>query len=358
MDKVKETVCDFESLYKAMYECRKNVMWKDSVAGWVKNGLANCHKLSDQLENGSYLIDKYTEFTIHEPKKRDIVSTRFKDRVFQRSLCDNYLTETMSRSFIYDNGACLKGRGTDFSRKRLVCHMQRFYRKHRLNGYVLKCDIKNYFGSTPHDVAKAAVRKNVHNDWAYAHVADIIDSFDQGPDPTVGMGLGSQVTQLIQLAVLDEMDHHIKEKFKIKQYIRYMDDFILIHHDKHHLEFCRKEIDNFLTELGLALNRRKTQIFPLKQGINFLGFKFLLTGTGKVIRRLDKSNVTHEKRKLRRMAGLVKRGVLVREHVDECYTSWKAHAKKGNTHNLLMAMDEFYKNLWIGDDHDVRTVNC
>lgn len=325
-------------------------MWKDSVAGWVKNGLVNCLRLSNQLLDGSYKIDKYSEFTIYEPKKREIVSTRFKDRVFQRSLCDNYLYDAITKSFIYDNCACQKGKGTDFARRRLLCHMQKFFKQHGLNGYVLKCDIKNYFGSTPHDTAKAAVRKSVDNDWAYEHVARIIDSFDQGENPNVGMGLGSQVTQLIQLAVLDGMDHYIKEELLVKQYIRYMDDFILIHHDRDHLRRCKKEIDDILTSLGLTLNQNKTQIFPLKQGINFLGFKFHLTDTGKVIRRVHEKNIIHEKRKLKRMRNLVAEGVLSKEHVEECYISWKAHAKKGNTYSLVQQMNEFYDDLWRDDN--------
>ena len=51
-----------------------------------------------------------------------------KDRVFQRSLTDNYLYEKVTKSFIYDNGACQVGKGTDFSRNRLDCQMQRYYR--------------------------------------------------------------------------------------------------------------------------------------------------------------------------------------------------------------------------------------
>jgi hypothetical protein len=129
-------------------------------------------------------------------------------------------------------------------------------------------------------------------------------------------------------------------------HIRYMDDFILIHQDKEHLEYCLDEINKYLASLDLKLSTKKTQIFPLKQGIKFLGFIFHLTETGKVIRKLRKENVTHEKRKLRRMKKLVDEGVLTKEHVDECYASWKAHAKQGNTYNLILSMNKFYKNLW------------
>lgn len=329
-----------------MQMCKRNVMWKDSVAGYVKNGLANCFKLKKQLEDDSYQIDKYNLFTIREPKRRDIVSTRMKDRVFQRSLTDNYLYDQVTKSFVYDNCACQIGKGTDFARERLKCHMQRHYRKHNTVGYVLSCDIRNYFGSTSHSVAKEEIGRLINNEWARSHVDTIIDSFNQGDDPTVGVGLGSQITQIGQLAVLNGMDHMIKQQLKIKGYIRYMDDFHLIHENKDHLKTCKLEIESFLKGIGLSLNIKKTQIYPIRQGIDFLGFKFCLTDTGKVIMKIKKQNVSKERRRLRKMRDLVNDGRITRGKVDECYRSWKAHASKGNSYNLIKRMDDYYKKLW------------
>ncbi len=342
---VREKVCSFQSLYIAMNKCKRNVMWKGSVAGFVKNGLANCQKLSDQLTNNKYSIDEYTIFTVYEPKKRDIVSTRFKDRVFQRSLCDNYLYKTMTKGFIYDNCACQINKGVDFAMNRLDTHLHRFFRKHKLNGYILKCDISNYFGSTSHNVAKAAVRNRVDDDWAYEMVCQIIDSFNQGADPEVGMGLGSQVTQLIQLAVLDDLDHMIKEKLQIKQYIRYMDDFILIHEDKDYLQYCLGEIHKRLKDIGLKLSEKKTQLFPIKQGIKFLGFHFYLTETGKVIRKISRDNISNERRKLKKLFQRVKDGIMTYEDVECCFTSWQAHLARGNTYNIVQKTKRYFNNL-------------
>lgn len=348
MNEVQRKVCDFGNLYQAMRKCSKNVMWKDSVAGYVKNGLANCLHLHESSLDGTYKLDKYITFTIHEPKKREIVSTRFNDRVLQRSLCDNYLYDAVTKSFIYDNGACQEGQGQDFAMKRLGVHMQRHFREHGSGGGVLNCDIENYFGSTPHETAKTAMARRVRDKWAYKRVAEIIESFDQGDDPDVGMGLGSQVTQITQLAVLDSLDHFIKERLKIKHYIRYMDDFILIHEDMEYLKQCRIEIDKFLSELGLKLSEKKTRIFPFSQGIKFLGFKFRITDTGKIIKTLNKKNITKARRRLRKQKLLADKGTMTKAQCDECYQSWKAHAERGNSHNLILEMDKFYKELWGG----------
>lgn len=344
--RIKEKVCDFGNLYNALWKCKRNVGWKDSVAGYVKNGLVNCLSLREQLMNGTYEISKYTMFKVYEPKERDIVSTRIKDRVFQRSLCDNYLTEEITRSFIYDNCACQEGKGTKFARDRLKVHLQRFYRKHDLDGYVLKCDLSNFFGSTRHDVAIAAVEKRVDDAWAVSEVTRIIKSFNQGENPDVGMGLGSQVTQLVELAVLDDFDHYIKEQLHIKHYIRYNDDFILIHEDKDYLRKCKVLIEKWITDLGLRLSPKKTQLFPITQPIHFLGFSFRLTATGKVVMKLLPEKISHERRKLRKLVERAKAGYLTREQVDECFKSWKAHAEQGDTYNLVNKMYEYYVELW------------
>lgn len=341
----REKICSFEELYKAAFVCKRNVMWKDSVAGFIKNALVNCHKLHRELEDGTYKLSPYSVFVVHEKKTRTIVSTRMRDRVVQRSLCDNYLTEYLTKSFIYDNCACLPGRGTDMARGRLKCHLQRFYRKHGLDGWVLKVDIHDYFGSTPHDVVKAAVAKRVPDQWVREQVYTIIDSFNH-KDPDKGMGLGSQITQLVQLAVLDDLDHHIKEQLRIKGYVRYMDDFILIHEDRDHLKHCLSEITRMIHELGLELNEKKTGIQPIRNGVHFLGFSFRLTGTGKVVQTLLHKKISKERRKLRKLVDRVKAGEMTRQHVDECYKAWRAHVEKGDCRSLLSKMDSYYVSLY------------
>lgn len=358
---VKEIVYSFGNLYKAMRKCKQNVLWKDSVAGFaVVNGLANCYKLKQQLENGSYKLDGYTVFKVYEPKERTIVSTRFKDRVFQRSLCDNFLTKQMSKGFIYDNGACLPDKGTEFARKRLYVALQRHYRKYGLKGGALKCDLTDYFGSTSHAVASSSVGKRVQDGWAFNEVNRIINSFNQGANPDVGMGLGSQVTQLIQLSVLDDLDHYIKEVLHIENYVRYNDDFILLHPNMNYLRYCREQIRRRIENLGLKLSIKKTQLQPITQPLHFLGFSFTLTETGKIIIRILPEKVSHERRKLRKLVERAKAGLMTKAQVDACYESWKAYASgrpknkrkepgkmlKRHTHHLVLEMDKYYKSLW------------
>lgn len=333
-------VTGYEALYRSMMKCKKGVMWKDSTAHFCLNGLTEVMKLEQSLMDGTYKERPGRTFTVYEPKKREVLSISFRDRIYQRSLNDNAVYPMMAKSFIYDNCACQQGKGTDFAMNRLHAHLQRYYRKHGKDGWVLQCDIKGYYPNMPHEVAKKKFAKHL-DEWTFAEVKKILDRFEGD----IGFNPGSQLIQIAGISVLDEMDHFIKEKLRIKHYIRYMDDFILISNDKQYLRNCLENIKEYLKERGFELNE-KTSLYRISQGIKFLGFRFVLTDTGKIIRLIKTESVKRERRKLRKLVQLAKKGKLTRKKVDQCYESYKAHARRGNTWKMLQRLDEFYKNLW------------
>lgn len=335
-----ETVISYKALKHGLKMAQRNVMWKDSVSSYSLNGLENTLKLQEELKNGTYQISNYQRFMIHEPKEREIVATRIRDRQFQRSLCDNALYRDMTKGFIHDNCACQRGKGVDFALDRMENHLRRYYMKNGKEGWVLRCDIRHYFPETPHEVAKEAIRKRVKDPRCAKAAEDIIDSF--GGDR--GIGLGSQVSQLVELAVLDPIDHYIKERLRIKHYIRYMDDFILIHHDREVLERAKRDIAEKVRELGLEMNR-KTQIFPLRHGILFLKWRFILTDSGKVIRKLSRQNIVKERRKLKKLAEKVKTGKIPAEYLWMSFQSWRANARRGNADHAIWQMQQLYDKL-------------
>jgi hypothetical protein len=125
-----------------------------------------------------------------------------------------------------------------------------------------------------------------------------------------------------------------------------MDDFLLFHEDKQYLLTCKRIIAEKLSELGLSLSAKKTQIFPIRQPIHFLGFGFKLTETGKVLMLVLPNKVTHERRKLKKLVRLSKQGILTKADVDKCFECWQAHASKGNSYNLIKSMTKYYNDLW------------
>lgn len=324
-----------------MEKSSKGVRWKASVSAYYMNAFYRLHTLESSLNNGSYKISPYTIFTIYEPKKRTITSTKFKDRVFQRSMCDNYLYNEITKDFVKGNVANQKGKGTDYGRELVTQGLKNCYLKYGMNAYVLKGDIKDYFGSTPHRVAKAAVGKRVGDDWVKEHVYKIIDSFEGDK----GIGLGSQVSQLIQLAVLDDMDHLISEDPEVENYVRYSDDFVVMAKEKKTLLRILKTVREHLSSLDLLLSDKKVQIFPIGQSFRFLGFRMRLSNTGRVTWCLLEKSIKTRKRKLRKQANLVRKGTMTLKQWEDSYAGWRAHAKKTDSRMSVHKMDQYFKRL-------------
>ena len=283
---------------------------------------------------------------MYSPKQRDIVSISFKDRVYQRSLNDNGIYDGMTRSFIEDNQACQKGKGTDRARDRMEELLHRAFRKYGADFYILQCDVHGYYKHMRHDITEQLFRDRLDPDVAVRAVRVMREQYHE----TDGYNPGSQMIQIAGISYLDPMDHFVKERLRIKGYIRYMDDFLLIHNDPEYLECCREELAHKLAEVGLEPNSKKTRILKATDGVMFLGFTFRVTKTGKILRLINPENVKQERKKLVRMVNKAKRGEITREKADKCFEAWKAHAEKGNTKKLLKRMDEFYADLWRSEN--------
>ena len=337
-----DLVIGFDALYESMQKCRKGVMWKDSVASFSLNGVERTMKLCKDLHDGTYKARPPVHFQITSPKPREIASISFRDRVFQRSLNDNAVYPVMSSSFIYDNFACQKGKGTDAARNRLKEFLHKHYRKHGHEGYVAQFDIHGYYPNMSHEVTENLFEERLTDDISSLVTRILREQYegDRGYNP------GSQLIQIAGISILDKFDHFVKEQLHAKLYIRYMDDFLIISHDKEYLADCMNQMEQYLNRIGFELNPKKTRIFPLSKGIEFLGFDYRLTETGKVLMMVRSDNVKRERKKLRRLVAKSKRGGLPREKVDESYAAWRNHASKGNSYRLLQRMDAYYLDLW------------
>lgn len=337
-----ESIIGAEALYESMMKCKKGVIWKDSVAHYYLNGIEETLKLSKQLKDGSYVPRKPKHFKITHPKERDVVSIAFRDRVYQRSLNDNQIYPAMTKSLIKTNCACQQGKGTDVALAHLKTHLRQAYRKYKNNFYVFQGDIHGYYDNMQHKEAEGCFKRYLPTEVYYRAVNVLREQYtrDTGYNP------GSQMVQIAGISVLSPLDHFIKEKLKIKWYIRYMDDFILIHANEKYLQYCYVEIENFLKKQHFELHPKKTKIYHVKKGIKFLGFTNYITNSGKIVRIIDSKNVKSERKKLRRQVALVKRGILTKEQVDSSFDAWKAHVQRGNTYKLLLRMNKYYKKLW------------
>ena len=340
-----EKVTDFQNMYRAFRKARRGKGNKKSAARFDLAALDGIQTLIKQLQDGSYRISGYSEFKVYEPKERLIQTSSFKDKVIQHSLCDNVLLPRMEKIFLLDNCAGQRGKGTLFGLDRLRHHMERFYSRYGRNGYILKCDIRKYFYSISHGQLKEIVRYHFGYDPQVCRLCELfIES-----TPGKGLPLGNQISQGFALLYLDGMDKLICHELGIEYYGRYMDDFYLIHPSKGYLQHCLEVITAYLETLDLELNG-KTQIFPLKNGVSYLGFHTYITQDGKVIRRLKNQNKRNAQRKYIRMAKKVAEGTMSPARFWDSYRAWKNHISHGNCHGLGKSMDKRINEILGGKD--------
>lgn len=337
-----DTLTDFTNLYRAHLDCRRGKRWKDSVAIYDMRALECTLALQKLLLSGEYKISPYNCFTINERgKERQIKSIKYHDRVVQKCLMDEILTPLVVPTFINTNAASIKGKGTDYAMQMLKSHMRQFYNKHG-GGYILACDMHHYFDTIPHDYIVRYFEERIEDERITALIKHIIESIPGGR----GLPLGNQLSQLAALIMLNEMDHYIKEHLHIRWYGRYNDDFYLIDKDKEKLKQCKEWVKNYVEGYGMKLNTKKTKIVKTTQGINYLGFRFYQSNTGRIVQRLAKKSIKSQKKRLKKMKKLYDNGEISKEAILQSYNGWRAHASRGDTYYLLRKMDKTVSDLF------------
>lgn len=343
----KDIICNFNNLYQAYKKAKSGKGFNGSCARFQIMSLDGVHVLKNQLESQVYTMSPYNEFKIYEPKERVIKSCAFKDKVVQHCFCDNVLLPRLSNIFIIDNYAGQIGKGTLFGLNRLKEHMLEHYQECGIDGWILKCDIRQYFYSIDHVILKRIVDSYFPDKYSMWLNHLFIDSTE-----SPGLPLGNQVAQVYALLMLHDMDLMITGPLGIKHYGRYMDDFFLIHRDKDYLLECLKKIRRELTDLGLELNE-KTQIVPFKKGIYFLGFHHYITPDGKYIRKIKGSNKRIMRSKLKKWSKAVNDGKMTEKKFYEKYNAWKNHALHGNCIKLCHSMDLYVAGLMKRNENDI-----
>lgn len=332
----------FENLNKSYDQCLKGKLWKDSVIAFDANSTDRLIDAERRLRDGSYRFSPFYETTIYERgKSRLIRSQCIQDRIIHKAVNEHIIKPTFEKSYIYDNAASQKGKGADFALKRLKCHLNRAYRKWGNDFYVLQLDIRHYFDSIPHAYIKELFEQ-IQDPKAKDFCCSILDSYGE-----VGMGLGSEICQSIALLALNEMDHLIKEKLRVKEYGRYMDDAYLIHRDKEFLKECLEMIRLHLQTIGLALHSKKTQIFPIKNGIKYLGFRHNLTASGHVSVKAKRETICRARRKMRKIKKKIDAGELTWLDAYRHFMSVKGHLERGNCYYQVKALCDYYDSLFI-----------
>lgn len=283
----------FSELVQAYFDCRKNKRNTASALAFEQNLEKNLTVLYADLNSGNYQIGKSICFVITRPKPREVWAAEFRDRVVHHLLY-NRISPRFYASFIADSCACMPNRGALYGAKRLESKIRSITQNWSKSAYYLKLDLANFFVSINKQILKNLIAKRVHEPYWMGLVEQILfddprhhfefhgdkASIDLVPphkrlanqDVAFGLPIGNLSSQFFANIYLDALDQFVKHKIGAKHYIRYVDDFIILHDSAQWLNEAKAQIEIFLIEkLDARVNPKKTILQPIDRGVDFVG---------------------------------------------------------------------------------------
>lgn len=346
---------------------KKNTKNKIKIEQFENYYSENMVMIKDILKSKTYSPDKYNIFFIKEPKLRIIMSQNIKDKIINHLVAKYFLIDSFDSLLIKENCATRIEKGTHYAISLFKKYLNNEKSRYELF-YVLKFDINKYFYNIDHELVKKILNKRIKDKDVLNILFSIIDSTDEGyVNETIeelkvayqkklkdhnlndikklkeikniplykkgkGFPIGNMTSQIIATFYLNDLDHYIKEKLNVKYYVRYMDDGVLIHHDKEYLKYCLEKIKEFLKHYKLELNN-KTKIYSSNEGIEFLGFRFIIKN--KIIMKVKNQTKKRFKYKIKELCKMYEKGLITREMVISVRNSYMAYLKHGSCRTLV-----------------------
>src|SRR3989338_2555006 len=285
-------LCSVQNLESAYKKARKHKTLRLYVLNFEKNLSENLDSLKTELLLHSYRPKSLETFILRDPKTRKISKSDFRDRVIHHTLC-NIIEPFFEKMFIYDSYANRKGKGT----LKAIQRFEYFHKKLSQNNtspvFILKSDIRHYFDEVDHSILLKIIMKRINDPRVLWLIRKVLSNYSTSKGK--GMPLGNLTSQFFANVYLDELDQFVKHKLKAKCYIRYVDDFVILHNSSEKLFEWKDEIGVFLqNRLLLNLHPEKTKIILAPQGVDFLGLKIF-----SYHKIMKKRNVRSFKRKLK-----------------------------------------------------------
>jgi len=288
-----EKIISLGNLFDAWMEFKKEKANKKDVTEFEINLEDHIFKLRDDLKSGIYKHGGYLSFFVNDPKRRHIHKASVRDRLLHHAI-HRIIEPEWNKTFIFDSWSSRRGKGTHGAIKRLKKLGCKLSQNHTKTLWVLKLDIRKFFVSVDHKILLEIIKKRILNARLLLLLQEIIESFSNG------LPLGNLTSQLFSNIYLDKLDQFVKHELKIVGYVRYADDFILIHPDKFLLISYLEKVRTFLWErLHLDIHSKKIILKTYASGIDYLGYicfpyyRILRTKTKRrVFARVNENNLT------------------------------------------------------------------
>lgn len=329
-----------ETLFTAWEEFRKGKQARKDVQEFERRLEQNLFALHRELKAGTYRHKPYSAFTICDPKQRRIHKASVQDRILHHAVF-SVLNPVFEPTFIAHSFSCQKGKGTHKAVNALDRMLRSVSRNRTRPCYVLKCDVHQFFASVNHNTLLSIIERRVKDEKTIALLREIIGSF-VAKDPDVfgktGIPIGNLTSQLFANIYLNEFDQFVKHTLRIKHYIRYTDDFVIVADNRAELESHLTPIRFFLkNNLYLNLHPHKVTIRKFGQGIDFLGY--VLLPHHRMLRTKTKRRMM---RKLMERIKHCKTGELPPEGVEQSLQSYLGVLSHANAYKLRSKLINHY----------------
>lgn len=317
-----------EQLFAAWEEFRKGKGTRADVRAFAWKLEENIFGLHRALADGSYRHGPYHAFHICDPKQRQIHKATVRDRIVHHAVFAA-LDPVFEPTFIAYSFSCRKGKGTHRGVAALESMLRQVSRNHTRPCFALKCDIHQFFASVDHAILLQMLGERIRDGRVMTLLRQIVGSFPSASDMT-GIPIGNLTSQLFANVYLNAFDQFMKHRLKIRHFIRYTDDFVIVADDEEYLRSLIPLIQSFLQDtLHLRLHPHKVSIRKYRQGIDFLGY--VLLPHHRMLRTKTKRRMF---RKLQEKATARENGDITEESMVRSLQSYLGVLSHANTYRL------------------------
>lgn len=264
-------IISLKNIHEAWREFVSGKKYKTDVAEFLLKLSEHTYKLHNDLKNKIYVHGPYEAFAVNDPKPRSIHKASVRDRLLHHALY-RQLYPYFDQKFIHDSYSCRDFKGTHRALDRFMQFSGKVSKSNKRTCWVLKCDVRKFFASVDHSVLMAILKKHISDSDIIRLVGGVVESF-KSTGPGKGLPLGNLTSQLLVNVYMNEFDQYVKHVLKQEFYIRYADDFVIMHHDRNALLEVLPKIEAFLESvLKLRLHPDKVSIETVSSGVDFLGW--------------------------------------------------------------------------------------
>jgi RNA-directed DNA polymerase len=326
LNNIYHKIYNIRNLILAWRRARKGKTKKEYVIEFEKNIGDNLRELKFELMSQTYKPKPLKTFILRDPKTRKISKSAFRDRIIHHALI-RVIEPIFDKSFIYDSCANRIGKGNLFALRRFDLFKRKVTCNLRREAFCFKADIKHYFQEVNHEILMEIIRKKIKDEKVIGLIERILkNSVINKEECKKGMPLGNLTSQFFANVYLNELDYFIKHKLKIRYYLRYVDDFVILHNSQRQLEIWKLEIDKFLrVKLKIELHSQKSRIISLSRGVDFVGFRNFW-----YYRLLRKRNIKNILIKFEDF----KNGNISKANFFEIFQGWNAYAKWADCYRI------------------------